>query len=281
MAQCYWDGVGVEINISEAYKYLDLAAKQGFEPAQMTLLEAKVKGGVGAEQGDVENLFKLGMLYRSGKDGLPKDLSASVRYFTLAADMGHAMSQLMLGMCLMDGEGTAVNLPKAMRYAKMAVDQGVSLEGAVQQCAGSLLGIDLKEAAQYVKEAADKGDSAMQMKMGDMFELGQNVSRNLKEALRYYHLAAAQANNDAYEALGRCYAGGVGTEVNLKAAFRYFELSALKGFADCQLNVACCYLKGFGVQKDREQAKKYLKLAAAQGNKNAADLFRKMDAGQL
>ena len=82
---------------------------------------------------------------------------------------------------------------------------------------------DLKEAVRYFRLAADQGDAQAQLYLGGCYLNGSGV---LKEAVRYYRLAADQGNAHAQRYLGACYANGVGVPKDIKEAVRYYQLAA-------------------------------------------------------
>ena len=73
----------------------------------------------------------LGLLYVSGRGGLPQDEQEAMRLFKLAADQGEPNAQIDLGDMYEKGQG---GLPKdereAARLYKLAADQG----SACAQC---------------------------------------------------------------------------------------------------------------------------------------------------
>jgi hypothetical protein len=77
------------------------------------------------DQGNAFAQYNLGINYRDGLGGLPKDDREAARLFKLAADQGNAMAQVALGVAYMNGLG---GLPKddreAARLLELAADQG-------------------------------------------------------------------------------------------------------------------------------------------------------------
>jgi TPR repeat protein len=105
--------------------------------------------------------FSLGLRYYEGED-VPQNRSEAARLFHLAADQGHADSQLILALCYEEGEGVPLNQSEAARYYRLAADQG---------------------------------DAAAQYQLGDCYAKGKGVPRSTIEAARYYRLAADQGHD--------------------------------------------------------------------------------------
>jgi len=74
----------------------------------------------------------LGILYRDGRGGLPKNDQEAARLFRLAGDQGNAYAQVWLGYFYETGRGgLAKNNREATRFYKLAADQGDA--GAVER----------------------------------------------------------------------------------------------------------------------------------------------------
>jgi TPR repeat protein len=60
-------------------------------------------------------LFNLGYSYEHG-EGVAQDSTEAVRYYRLAAEQGHADAQFSLGCCYGQGAGVAQDWAEAVRY---------------------------------------------------------------------------------------------------------------------------------------------------------------------
>ena len=63
------------------------------------------------------------MCYENG-NGVPKDPKEAVRYYRLAADQGNAVGQCNLGAYYFNGDGVPKDPKEAVRYFRLAADQG-------------------------------------------------------------------------------------------------------------------------------------------------------------
>jgi TPR repeat protein len=59
-------------------------------------------------------------------EGVPKDLAGAVKYFKLAVDQGDSYAQNKYALALHDGDGVPKDLAGAAKYFKLAADQGSS-----------------------------------------------------------------------------------------------------------------------------------------------------------
>ena len=94
---------------------------------------------------------------------------------------------------------------------------------------------DLKEAANWVRLAADQGDASAQYALGVMYHYGRGVVQDHKEAAKWFRLVAAQGDADSAEAqfhLGDMYKDGLGVVQNYVQAHMWYNLSAANGYPD-------------------------------------------------
>jgi hypothetical protein len=102
-------------------------------------------------------------MYRLGRD-VPQDDKTAVKWWTLAAEQGHAKAQTNLGLMYAKGQG----VPQ-----------------------------DDKRAVKWFRLAAEQGDSNGQTALGVNYEHGLGVPQDYKAAVKWYTLAAEQGNAKA------------------------------------------------------------------------------------
>lgn len=88
-----------------------------------------------------------------------------------------------------------------------------------------------------LREKAEKGDVEAQVKLGDMFALGEGVKKNVEEAAKWYRLAAGNGHPEAQFELGWIYEKGITVPKDLVEAERLYEAAARQGHAKAQLNL--------------------------------------------
>jgi hypothetical protein len=101
LALAYLKGTTGRTNVPEALKLLQMAAGQGFLPAQ----------------------YKVGEVYMKGW-GVKEDLGEAVKWFRRAAEKGYAEAQVQLGSLYQIGFGVEMNLDEARRWLGLAAKQG-------------------------------------------------------------------------------------------------------------------------------------------------------------
>jgi TPR repeat protein len=123
-----------------------------------------------AAKGYADAEWAVGVLYSNGQ-GMPKDIREAVRWERLAADQGHAMARTFMGLAYLDGIG---GLPQSNG-----------------------------EAVRYLKLAADQGDADGQYNLGTLYEEGRGVEQDERMAIYWYQKAAAQGQADAKAAVDK------------------------------------------------------------------------------
>jgi TPR repeat protein len=138
-------GAGVEKNVSEAERYLLLAAEHGNSNAlhavavgiqnregraRQSYQDAKEYYEKASMAGNVKSHYELATILSTGAGGVTKDEVEAFRLFELAAEQGHALSQLALGKCYDQGEferawkGVPRDSAKALHWLTKAAEQG-------------------------------------------------------------------------------------------------------------------------------------------------------------
>jgi TPR repeat protein len=147
----------------------------------------------------------LGACYHEGT-GVVQDPAEAVRWYRLAADQGHSVAQVMLGDCYADGTGVTRDYAEAARWYRLAADQGYAggqLKLGGCYKFGAGVAQDSAAAARWVRLAADQGDAAAQFHLGKCYADGAGVAKDDAEAVRWYRLAAGQGHADAQAAIAR------------------------------------------------------------------------------
>jgi len=233
-----------------------------------------------AEKGDADAQFLLGMIYRQGRLGLPRNQSAALKWLEKAAQGGHAEARAMLASIRVPSSTAASALGDAAPAA-------------------SPLPPSLRSADSYVRNLwrrANQGETAAQYVLAFKFEHGGGVARNLEEAIRWYKAAAAQGDSDAAHALRRLRANepyalqGSGvvssssppplTTPATASGDSYVQnlrRRANSGEATAQYILGYRYEHGGqGISRDRNEAIRWYKAAAAQGDSDAAHALRRL-----
>jgi TPR repeat protein len=122
------------------------------------------------------------------------------------------------------------------------------------------------EAVRWYRLADDQGVALAWFSLGNMYANGQGVPQDYAEALRLYRLAADQEFANAQSNLGLMYANGQGVPQDYAEAARWYRLAADQGLAVAQYNLGVMYRDGHGVPQDYVEAHMWYNLGAAQSS---------------
>jgi hypothetical protein len=111
------------------------------------------------------------------------------------ANAGDAAAQVLLGESYESGKGVERDLKQAAEWYKKAAEKGdLAAElhlAALYRDGGKGLPRDMAEAAAWYRKAAEQGDAGAQATLGTLYSIGQGVAQNYIEAYYWLYLAAA------------------------------------------------------------------------------------------
>lgn len=239
---------------SNALKYLNLAAEQGF-----TLADGS-----------------LGALYLSG--GVPQDTEKAIEHLSIAANAGDANSQLLLAaVYYYGGEGTPVDYKKAFSLFKKASENGKKKADCYLGIC-SLLGqgtkIDTTKAKHYLRLSADRDDVEAQRNLGILLINHPESEDDIQSGLTYLEAAAEKKDKYALYELGTYYAKLGGKDNEIKGV-AYLATAAKYGDGNAAYLVGW-YYENYGDLNDPEviaEIRYYYGLAVASGFNDKHDVI--------
>ena len=207
LAECYYNGDGVEENKEEAVKWYHKAAEKGRSDAQFELAECYYNGdGVeenkeeavkwyhkAAEKGRSDAQFELAECYYNG-DGVEKNKEEAVKWYRKVAEKGRSDVQFKLAECYYNGDGVEKNYKEAIKLYQSSADQGEetadNMVGVCYYNGGYGIDKNESEAVKWFSKAAENNDSAAQFNLGLCYENGQGIEKDLNRAFQWYKQAA-------------------------------------------------------------------------------------------
>ncbi|XP_077172442.1 protein sel-1 homolog 2 isoform X3 [Paroedura picta] len=313
----------------EAYKLLAKAAEMGNQKAVEKLAANMLFGYDGpqnikaavslykilAEEGSHKGQTALGFLLSYGI-GVEHNQAKALLYYTFASIGGNLISKTILAYRFWLGinvprncEAALINYRKVARFIAKQLEKNEELpvekvrlmekpenqssnaefldwdvyqyykflaergDTQIQVFLGQLhllgrkgLKRDHGKALYYFLKAADAGDPNGMAFLGKMYLEGSTaVAQDNVAALRYFRTAADKGNPLGLCGLGLLYFRGKGVQVNYTEAFKYFQKAAEKGCPSAQLQLGVMHHTGAGVRKDFELAFQYFYLASQNG----------------
>lgn len=244
LGNCFFFGVGVTPDKTEAVDYFRKAAEQKNANAQY-MLGLCCESGIGIDQ----NKAEADRLYQM-----------AVKSFQKSAEKGDAEAQLFLGHCYEFGRGTEEDIVAAYKLYSKAADSG---------------NVDAKKIMGAIKtgkttlQNALQGDAKSQYMLGNSYQRGEGVPQDGSTAAKWYRKAADQGNHEAQYMLGNGYQRGEGVPKDDSTAAKWYRKAADQGNREAQYRLGGCYFEGRGVPQDYDEAAKWYQKAADQGNEYA------------
>lgn len=190
----------------------------------------------GAEAGDPQGMYKLGVCYDSGEGGLTEDDAKAVELYQKAAEAGNARAMY--------------NLAQAYVYHQGGLTK------------------DESKAVEWYKKAAEAGNATAMYELGSYYFKGQvGLTKDDVQAVAWYRKAAEAGNAKAMFELAFCYAYGRGGLTKDEAKAREWCKKAVEaGEATAMNNLGYAYRYGqWGLTKDEAKAREWYKKAVAAG----------------
>lgn len=173
-------GIGVEKNLTEAAKWIRLAATKEAEAQAL-----------------------MGMLYLHGK-GVEQDSSEGVRRLREAAEKGVPLAMTALGETYQAGTGVVQDYTEAAKWLRKAVEHNDAKAKAMlglQYAQGLGVPADPVRAFALLRQAAEAGDVTGQFGLALLFLSGNGVPQNPAEGLKWLQAAARRGLVEAQQML--------------------------------------------------------------------------------
>lgn len=238
-------GIGSEIDLAEAHRWLTAASTHDISQAALGLAE-----------------------YYGSTDAANGDFVQSARWAQRASELGNGSGSRLYAIALRDGIGVSRNLAEAEKYFSLAVEQGhptAGYEGAVLALARDITPAQVQPLIERLRLCAKRNHVPSAMLLADLYKRGDRVQPDPREAAYWYRAAADLGSVEAQFVTGCLYARGEGISGDLKHAARYFERAASGGHAQAAYNLGIFHLNGQGVQRSSTEAKRWFSVAADLG----------------
>lgn len=248
LGDAYFEGLGVQVDLSKAAYWLQKATAQGYAPAE-SLLAALYQQGAGVprddakavallqdavRQGDVLGQVLMGTTLYDGR-GVPKDKVKAAYWYGKAAEQGDADAQLVLGLMYREGDGVPQSDAQAVAWLQKAAQQGKAVAQrnlAAMYLDGRGVPQDGAKAAALYQTLAAKGDMDAAYSLAGMYEQGQGVPQDGAQAAVWYQKAAELGEPHAEAKLGLMYEQGRGVAQDAAKAAEWYAKAEASNVTD-------------------------------------------------
>ncbi len=246
------------------------AAPDKIDPARLNSLQNEL-----AEAAQLDVISAMMIL---GEQLRKKNPAESFRWFSKAADAGHAPALTQVGLMYSNGAGVDKDLAKAVDSFQKAGEKGDAVgKTCLAECYlyGRGTAKNEKRAIELLQEAIAGNDPRAMNLLGTCYHQGLGTTKNFEEALRLFTQAKDLHFYDALGNLGVLYMNGDGVREDAPKAVELFEQGSRNGSASCMYLYARCLESGNGVPLNRASAESWYKKSAEAGNPRALDWCRK------
>lgn len=220
----YYNGWGVEQNFAKGNELELFAAKNGISGAQRNYglnlflgqgIEKNEKEGldwleIAAQNNNELAQLYLGEIYGDGGEEIDPDLTKSFKWMRNAAEQGNTLAQDNLGHKYLEGIGVNKNAKKAFEWFEKAAHGGqASGYSNMGYCYREGEGVqrDLFKAEEYFQKAMELGDAHGAYQLGYLYQWFPDLNKR-DLAVTYYEKASDMGSLWATETLYNAYNEG-------------------------------------------------------------------------
>ena len=226
-------------------------------------LEEKIEA---AENGDVECMNELALLYLNGDEETNADPEKAVYWMRRMAEEGNEVGMFNLGLHYAKGFGVERDFEKALYWMEQAEEAGDEDAPRLIEDFRKILGNMDKAVAGDAQAQADLAVGFM--KLGRSLKQAGEGS-DYAESLKWAQKAADQGNGDGMWTLALAYEHGRGIEQDTDKAIEWYTKGAEIGHARSMNSLGCYYLRDEVDGKTEEDGFTLVKKAAEIGDTDA------------
>lgn len=231
------------------------------------------------DRGNPQGMIGYGYTLYYGDCGLEADKEKANYYFKLAADAGNHWGMNNYAADLQFGEGIKKNFNEAIRYYKMAIEEGNMLASKTLGkviCNGEPevgLNPDPIEGNKYIKYAADHGNVlAIEDYVSNIVE-EKGVTFDIDLLKKYLELGIEAQSTYCISYYGAMLLDGDQLAQNLIKGAHFMKIAAELGDTCAMYTLGQLFETGSGVNQDFVEARKYYKLSADLGDKDGIENY--------
>ncbi|MEZ5667939.1 MAG: hypothetical protein R3F55_11000 [Alphaproteobacteria bacterium] len=217
--------------------------------------------------GNVDAALRAGRLLRDGTPGMAPDLAAAMRYFTIAADAGNGGAWIELGRMQEQAGGLDA---AADSYLKALAAGETGGAGQLYRLVrdNPSVAVDMTPVVAGLEEAAEGGDSAAMLALGDIAVEPRFAVAGSGTAIDWYRRAAESGDPVGYRRMGDL-AVEAKAGLSPEQALGFYEQALAGGDAAAGLRMASALLEGVPDRAAIERAVALTEPGARQGDSQA------------
>ena len=199
LANCYFDGIGTEVNIKRGFEILDEGIKDNASSCYI----------------------RYGYFYEKGLYGITVDTKKAFDYYSKAVELNDPDGYYFLAWCYNKGIGCIKSDYNFINYLKLAEKNGyreINYAFGFAYYFGVGVSKDYKEADKYLKKSIENCEGYDANCYGILGHIYESFYKDGYTAFQYYKKAADLDYSYGHLALGTCYFNGIGCIKDLALA---------------------------------------------------------------
>jgi len=279
LGELYQKGIGVEQNMTTAYRYYVKAAASQDKRAlsQVPVIKKIAMVWDPAYKGDAKAQHLLARYYYSGI-GIEKDLKKTEEWLLKSANQGYADAQYDLAILYSAGEKSEDNARVIASWLQKASASGhikAMVKLGQKYYTGEGVKEDYDKSVELWEKAVKANDADAMFWLGKHRFSGRgmfNSGKDVDKAVELWTAAEKLGHVEATYSLAEYYYSGVGllnSGKDRKKSFPLYRKAAQGGHIDAMYKLGYCLYEGDDVKRDKMEGAMWLKKAAEGGNKKA------------
>ena len=273
----YVAGLGTPRDMDKGIAWLKKATEAPFDPKMAIRFNPDDPDYMNSR---IDAAMTLAKIYVTGFH-VARNPPEAKRWYLKADGFGFVPASHIVGQIYENGYAGEKNLPKAVTFFKKAGIVGYAPSeyelGVIYYNGGDGVGQDKKAAADWLYQAAKRGNANALYAIGRMHDLGDTLPADPQKAVIYYKEAALKGQPDAQNALGLLFYTGEMVGKDPVTARKWFLQAAKGGNADAMFNLGVMMVNGEGGAKDLVTAYAWFKLADEMGLEKGAAAAKELE----
>ena len=222
-----------------------------------------------------KSFFSIPLLLKFGMQTLNKKNSVmAIRFYDLAAQQNSFMAQNYLGCIYFNSKTKSEEAFLLFQFSALQNYHHAQYNLGLSYKFGIGTKKDLNNAIQFLRLAANHGNSLAKYQLGICYRNGCGVKKNLQKGILFLKLAVEDGLADAENSLALLFERGYGgVKQNITQAISLYQSAANKGCVNALCNLSILYFQGSLIQQNFKKAFQFIQIGISKNNARALHIM--------